>query len=124
MFAKDSKTLINSRNSGIIILPSETASSICMSDITEREVPVLENPRFQNTNRVIFDYMILESQIFTFKEITSKMQLTNNEQCSIFTRHSVVSTLDLNLATVNFVKTSSKFLLQNKPGQDQSLQLS
>lgn len=62
--------MINSKNSGII-LPSGTASSICMSDssicmsnIVEEEVPLMENPRIQNRNRVIFKFTIRKANFY------------------------------------------------------------
>jgi hypothetical protein len=44
LFDQETETMINSKNSDEVILPSGTAGSICMSDIIEREVPLLESP--------------------------------------------------------------------------------
>lgn len=59
-----------------VILPSGTASSICMSDIIE-EVPLLETPRVQNTNRVIFEFTIRKPN-FYFQ--SDNKQNTSNQQ--------------------------------------------
>jgi hypothetical protein len=44
IFYQEIETMINSKNSHKVILPSATAGSICMSDIIKREVPLLESP--------------------------------------------------------------------------------